>query len=496
MKKNPVDFDTILHLDKGLRDVFFSIQYFDDGRQNYFSNSILEITGYSPSQINALPDKYHSLICEEDIEKVKKDFLEFESDSSRSTAEFTFRINKADKSQAWLKETVTVVRDTDGEISERYSTVLDITSIKSQEIDLLRTCQTLKVQNAAKDKFISIVSHDLRSPFTTLLGFSEILLNEKDLEEDERNEYLQYIYDSSKTQLNLINCLLDWSRLQTGRIKVEPVRLNVRNTVANAIAPLTADSVRKKIDVKINIPVELNMNADERLISQAISNLVGNAIKFSPSGKEVNISAQKFKEGMIEIIVRDEGMGISEENHSKLFSIDQKFVLTGTDGEKGSGLGLTLMKEIIDKHNGHVWFYSKVDEGSEFHFTVPEAKNIVLIVQDDSSLYEHCKTVIENEFKNLETLIVPNGYEAIKILKTAIPIIIIIDNNMPLMNGTQFLEALYKKESSRLIPIIVVSDNLDEQIFNSYSKFSIDNIIQKPVDKIKLLDTMKKFLLQ
>jgi signal transduction histidine kinase/ActR/RegA family two-component response regulator len=422
--------------------------------------------------------------------------MEFESDSSTNTAEFVFRINTPNNNKVWLKEIIKVVRDSEGEITERYSTVFDITSLKNHEIELLKSCETLKGQNAAKDKFISIVSHDLRSPFTTLLGFSEILLNEKDLEEDERNEYLQYIYDSSKTQLNLINCLLDWSRLQTGRIKVEPVRLNVKNTVANAIAPLTGDAVRKKIDVRINIPAELNMNADERLFSQAIVSLVGNAIKFSTSGKEVNISAQRFKEGMVEIIVRDEGMGISEENHSKLFSIDQKFVLTGTDGEKGSGLGLTLMKEIIDKHGGHVWFYSKIDEGSEFHFTIPEAKNTVLIVQDDSSLCAQCKTIIENEFKNFETLTVSNGYDAIKVLKTTIPIIIIIDHDMPLMNGTQFLEALYKKESSRLIPVIVISANQSEQILNSYSKYSIENIIPKPVDTDYLLGMMKKILSQ
>jgi len=489
-----MDKEILSHFSNGFKDVFFAILYQDGKNKNYFTESIYNVTGYSPEEIDQLPEKYHSLVCDEDSESLKKELLAFESNSSLSTSDFIYRINSKSKKIVWLKEVLNVFRDPEGEIIKHHSTVFDITNIKEQEINIKDTCRKLTELNASKDKFISIVSHDLRAPFTTLLGFSEILLNEKDLPEEEKEEYIQYIFESSKTQLNLINCLLDWSRLQTGRVKVEPVRLNVKQTVANAILPLTADSVKKKIDVKIDIPVDLFMNADERLISQAVVSLVNNAIKFSYPGKTVNVMAQRFKLGMIEVIVKDDGIGISEENQNKLFKIDQKFVLAGTDGEKGSGLGLTLMKEIVDKHGGQVWFYSKVNEGSEFHFTVPEAKNIILIIEDDNAICTYYKRIIEKNYPNFDIKIVANGYEAISLLKDVIPIVIITDHDMPLMNGIQFIEALYKKESGRLIPVLVISGKLDNDITNTYLKMGIENIITKPVNSQRLLHAIKKVI--
>lgn len=489
-----MDKETLSYFANGFKDIFFAILYKDNSKDNYFTESIINITGYSIEEVNALPENFHSLVCDEDSNRLKKELLEFESNSSKNSSEFVYRITSKDNNIIWFKEILNTMRDSEGEIYERHCTVFNITSNKEQEIELNKTCQKLKELNASKDKFISIVSHDLRAPFTTLLGFSEIILNEKDLPEEEKEEYLQYIFESSKTQLNLINCLLDWSRLQTGRVKVEPMRLNVRQTVANAILPLTGDSVRKSIDIRIDIPSDLFMNADERLISQAVVSLVNNAIKFSNPRKQVHVTAQKFKLGMIEVIVKDEGIGISEENQNKLFKIDQKFVLAGTDGEKGSGLGLTLMKEIVDKHNGQVWFYSKVDEGSEFHFTVPEAKNTILIIEDDNSICAYYKKIIEKEFSNFDIRIVANGYEAISILKDIIPIIIITDHDMPLMNGIQFIEALYKKEVSRSIPVIVISGKFDDDIKNAYTHLGIDNLIPKPINAEHLTEVVRKVL--
>ena len=274
-----MDKETLSYFANGFKDIFFAILYKDNSKDNYFTESIINITGYSIEEVNALPENFHSLVYDEDSNRLKKELLEFESNSSKNSSEFVYRITSKDNNIIWFKEILNTMRDSEGEIYERYCTVFDITSNKEQEIELNKTCQKLKELNASKDKFISIVSHDLRAPFTTLLGFSEIILNEKDLPEEEKEEYLQYIFESSKTQLNLINCLLDWSRLQTGRVKVEPMRLNVRQTVANAILPLTGDSVRKSIDIRIDIPSDLFMNADERLISQAVVSLVNNAIK-------------------------------------------------------------------------------------------------------------------------------------------------------------------------------------------------------------------------
>jgi len=214
----------------------------------------------------------------------------------------------------------------------------------------------------------------LRAPFTSIIGFSEILLNEKDLPELERQEYLSYIRDAAETQLELVNHLLDWSRLQSGRITLDLKRLNLKIIVSNAISQLTGIAIRKGITVNNLVPDNFSINADEKLILQVLTNLIGNSIKFTPTGKQIYVSADNYKTGFIEIIVKDEGTGIAEKDINKVFKIGEKFTINGTNGEKGSGLGLILVKEIIEKHGGNIWFYSKEGEGTDFHFTIPEAK--------------------------------------------------------------------------------------------------------------------------
>lgn len=493
---NLVDTNTLSYFSAGLKDIFFVVNYIDNKKQNYYSENVKEVIGYSAEELEKLPEKHHSLIDAEDYEAIKKIFVDLESNDEINSATLEYRINSKDGKKIWLKELLKVVRNEEGLICEKHSVVFNVTSLKERELELEKINESLRELNAAKDQFISIVSHNLRAPFTTLLGFSEILLNEKDLSEEEKTEYLKYIYEASKTELNLINCLLDWSRLQTGKIKVEPTRLNVKNTVANAITSLTPITVRKNINVKIDIPSNLYMYADERLISQAILNLVSNAVRFTPAGKEVNIISQRFKEGMIEITVIDQGTGIPEEGQNKLFRIDQKFITPGTEGEKGSGLGLTLVKEIIDKHGGQVWFYSKLGVGSEFHITIPEAKNILLIVEDDEAVLALYKKIIESHTTNFEIRKAVNGYEAITLLKNFMPTIIITDHDMPLMNGIQFVEALYKKDSNRNIPVIIISAKLNDEIIRTYSKLGVNKILSKPIDSEKLINAIKECLFQ
>ena len=343
-----------------------------------------------------------------------------------------------------------------------------------------------------KDRFLSIVSHDLRAPFTSLLGFSEILLNEPNLPFDERIEYLKYIYEASKTQLQLINHLLDWSKLQTGKITLEPKRINAKALISNCISVLTGAAMRKDIELKSDFPPDVFIFADERLLTQAVTNLINNSIKFTGEGKKIYVSINTFKEGMSEIVVRDEGVGISEENQDKLFRIDKKFSLEGTSGEKGSGLGLALVKEIIEKHGGDVWFYSKLGEGSEFHITVPEAKNVVVLVEDDVTLRQLYKKMITNLISNFKIIEAENGYEAMSIILNQSPSLVITDHDMPLMNGIQLVEAMRKKDANRNVPVIVISAKLNDDITKRYRELNVDKIITKPFKQAELIKCIKE----
>jgi PAS domain S-box-containing protein len=477
----------------GLGNVFYCIESRNGSFDSFISENVEKITGFTAAEIQNLPESHYSLIFIDDQDLIKKKLAEFESDKKLHTLELTYRISKKNGEIIWLREFLTIDRDpTDQSINSIKRIVLNINEIKNSEMELKKKNDALKELNLSKDKFISIISHDIRSPFTTLLGFSEILLNEPELTEDEKNEYLKYIYDASKSQLDMINCLLDWSRLQTGRIKIEPARLNVKSIISTSITPLTGDAVRKNIDVRIDIPVDLHINADERLIGQVIYHLTSNAIKYTPEGKEIHITSGRFKEGMIEIIVRDEGLGIAEEHHTKLFRIDEKFSLVGTSGEKGSGLGLTLVKEIIDKHNGQIWFYSHIGEGSEFHFTVPEAKNVILVVESNQEIRASFQNSIEKGLPNFEVKFSDNGYQAISHYREFLPTVIITDHDMPLMNGIQLIEAIQKKESNRTIPIIVLAAQITDELTRKYKRLSVDMIFQKPVDYNFLVQSIRE----
>jgi len=328
----------------------------------------------------------------------------------------------------------------------------------------------------------------LRAPFTSIIGFSEILLNEKDLPELERQEYLSYIRDAAETQLELVNHLLDWSRLQSGRITLDLKRLNLKIIVSNAISQLTGIAIRKGITVNNLVPDNFSINADEKLILQVLTNLIGNSIKFTPTGKQIYVSADNYKTGFIEIIVKDEGTGIAEKDINKVFKIGEKFTINGTNGEKGSGLGLILVKEIIEKHGGNIWFYSKEGEGTDFHFTIPEAKNIVLIVEDDPDMLNLYHKILNKYLPNFDIIEAANGYDAIRIIVNKIPSLVITDHEMPLMSGIQLVETLRKKDENKNIPVIVVSAKFNESIKQTYLNMGVNKLIPKPIEGKILAD--------
>ncbi len=463
-------------------------------RKITISDSVRSILNFTPDEILDRPGGYFSLVHDDDIGLVKRNIGEFETDPSKSTMQHMYRINDKEGRTKWVKESISVERDEHGRITRQISLVCDISAIKDNEEKFKAENDHFKEINSSKDRFISIVSHDLRAPFTSLLGFSEILLNENELPEEEKTEYLNYIHDASKNQLQLINHLLEWSRLQTGRIQMEVKRINLRVLVSTCVASLIGNAIRKDIEITEEIDEDVFVHADEKLMSQAITNLIGNAIKFTPREKSITISASKFKTGLIELIVKDEGKGISEKDQEKIFKIDQKFSLEGTEGEKGSGLGLTLVKEIVERHKGEIWFYSEEGNGTEFHLTIPEAKNVILVVEDDESLMDLYSKAIEKAAAGFEVRRSKNGYEAMSTIMKTLPTAVITDHDMPLMNGYQLVEAIRKRDQSFSIPIIVISAKLTEELQQKYERHGVSLILHKPIEQEKLVSSLKEVL--
>lgn len=452
------------------------------------------MTGYTADEIDELPRKGLSLVIEDDLDRVKKEVYESLNDQSKDIFNINYRIVGKDKEIIWINEHSTILRNSDGNVKEIYGILNDVTGLKNKENELAAKLDEKKQADLIKDRFISILSHDLRAPFTSILGFCDILIREPDLTKAEMMEYLNFIYASSQIQLQLINYLLDWSRLQTGELKVEPFRLNVQATIYDNVSSLTGMAVRKNIEIKVNADISLYIKADEKLLEQVLNNLISNSIKFSREGSLVEIYAGTFNDEFIEFVIKDEGVGIPEINKKKLFQIDKMFSSAGTKGEKGTGLGLALSKLIIEKHGGKLWYYSETGKGTEFHFTLPSAVSTILIIDDDQQELGYFMEIAQESYPGYQIIGTGNSFHAIEVITQKSPSLIITNHDMPLMNSLQMIQLIKKQDDSFKTPVIAFSGLFPERLKDTYIKYGINNFIQKPVDKEILTQSMHSLL--
>lgn len=232
----------------------------------------------------------------------------------------------------------------------------------------------LKIANATKDKFFSIIAHDLRSPFNSLLGFSDILEQRYDEYNDaERIRIINILSKTSKNTFFLLDNLLTWSRSQLGHIDIKKELLNLKNLVVDSIAAYKSSASLKNITIVIDINHETTVFTDMATIKTVIGNLVNNAIKFTQPDGEIRITS-KEKNKLVEICIHDNGIGMSKETLEKLFRIEESFTTQGTNKEKGTGLGLILCKEFVEKNGGEISVKSEVNKGSCFIFTILKAQ--------------------------------------------------------------------------------------------------------------------------
>ncbi len=239
----------------------------------------------------------------------------------------------------------------------------------------------LRELNASKDKFFSIVAHDLRGPFLPLLGLSQMLSTMADkISPADLQEIGQSIHYAAKNIFDLLENLLQWARLQQGKLEHHPTRLNLSQVVAQTVQLLAANAVNKEIRLVNGVLPDLFVYADENMLSTVIRNLTSNALKFTPSGGQVTISGirrntepgicQANNYSCIEVAVNDTGVGMSPRHVAQLFKIDVHHTTLGTDQEQGTGLGLIICKEMVEKNGGQIWVESEIDKGTTVKFTV------------------------------------------------------------------------------------------------------------------------------
>lgn len=247
----------------------------------------------------------------------------------------------------------------------------DITKRKLAEEEIILKNKLLLEINAEKDKFFSILAHDLRGPLSAFVAVTQILT------EDIRTMTLEEIMDitismkkDASNIYRLLENLLEWSRLKRGVMEFNPVKVNLHKTIGTAIDLVSVSAQTKKIEINISVPDNLVITADNHMFETVIRNLVSNAVKFTPAGGRIGVSAYPATDNSIEIRVTDTGIGIPPEIINKLFLLNEKTSRKGTEGEPSSGLGLLLCKEFIEKHGGTIWVESEEGKGSTFCFTM------------------------------------------------------------------------------------------------------------------------------
>lgn len=247
--------------------------------------------------------------------------------------------------------------------------------IQQQRDALEKQRKELEVLNSTKDKFFAIIAHDLRNPFSTVLGLSELLAREfENFDADRLKEFINQIYKYSNNTYNLLENLLQWSMMQTGRMPLRPKVVNVFDIVNENIELLRGNASNKGIDLKGPESGEWYIYADINMMTTVVRNLISNAIKFTEQGGIVEIKLEQDNR-FVTVSILDTGVGISATDRNKLFKLDSNPTTIGTGQEKGTGLGLILCKEFVERNGGKIWVESTLGEGTTFYFTSPRIEN-------------------------------------------------------------------------------------------------------------------------
>jgi signal transduction histidine kinase len=229
----------------------------------------------------------------------------------------------------------------------------------------------LREANSDKDKFFSIIAHDLRSPFHSIKGFSEILIEDhQELSKEEIKELSEGIYESSNKILRLLDNLLDWSRVQIGRIEKSPEFISINELIKQNLALHKDQAEIKNIKLEFNESSDSQVFADKNMIDTVLRNLISNALKFTKPNGTIKVGCY-LREDSLVTVVEDNGVGIDPANMNKLFRVDTNFSTNGTSNERGTGLGLVLCAEFINVNKGSIWVESQINTGSKFCFSLP-----------------------------------------------------------------------------------------------------------------------------
>ena len=353
--------DTIWHLDRNY--CFDYVSLADEHMRGFKQEEVIGTTLWSMLKPEGI--EHASKVTAKRMEEEQKGI-------KTGTIRFELELKCKDNSWIWTEVNSSPHYNTDGIMIGLNGVTRDISQRKKTEQEILRKNEELKGLVATKDKFFSIIAHDLRSPFNSFLGLTQVMAeNLPNLTMPQAQEMAASMSKSATNLYRLLENLLQWSQLQKGALAFNPEVVPLNLIVAESIAMVIEPAKNKGIEITTNISDDLTVFADSNLLQTIIRNLAYNAVKYTNWGGKVDISAKNTDSKSVEISVQDTGIGMDQMLLDNLFQVDIRTSRKGTEGEPCTGLGLILCKEFVEKHGGEIWVKSEVGKGTTFYFSLP-----------------------------------------------------------------------------------------------------------------------------
>lgn len=370
----------------------------------------------------------------------------------------------------------------------------DISELQEKERLLHAAKDKAEAATKLKDKFVGLVSHDLRSPLGSIIGFLDIVRDDPEMDAGMRDSIMTRIRRSAGALLNLIDGLLNLNRLKTGSIRPSKSPLAARPMVDEIFTRTAPQAEQKGVSLLNDTPAGMRLMADTHLFHELLANLVSNAIKFTGKGKTITV----FSPRPNVISVKDDGTGIKPEILPNLFRSDIKTTTVGTAGERGTGLGLPYCYDIVNAHGGELTVESELGKGSVFHVTLPLYDRVILLV-DDQEAHRNIMKEQMNTFLKAEYIEAENGVQALDALAGLVPDLIVTDIEMAEMNGYDLIRNIRAMGPNGNTPILAVSSFQSspgeaDEVKQKAMSFGANDFAQKPLVAEEFIPCVKKLL--
>ncbi|MBI4665747.1 MAG: response regulator [Nitrospinae bacterium] len=463
-------------------DIFYTIDF--TGKLQRWNSRLQELCGLSPDVMKERP--CIDFVCENDRPVVMEDVQKVFENGFHSNV---YRFIKGDGSLVPFHCIGSVIKDDNGQITGFMGTGREISEMIRKEEELRKAKEAAESATKLKDRFITLLSHDLRSPISNLLLGLRIIDGGQASASDSADIMQRGIF-ICESMLSMINQLLNVSKLKSGAVKLNRKYHNMRALGERVVKSVLMEADAKGIAVVNDLPENMKLFIDGDLFAEVIRNLVGNSIKFCGKGCFIKIYSPDG--GSRIIAVKDKGIGMTEATISLIMGEGETASSNGTAGEKGTGLGLSFCKDIVEAHGGALKIESAQNEGSTVIVEFPETRALVMLVDDQEIARESYKDILKS--LKVEFMEASNGYEALRMIMETTPNLIITDCRMPEMDGFEFLQSLKNSEKTANIPVIVATSSVGMEDSHKALNLGANDFITKPVAPNELVPRVSRFL--